>query len=158
MTLIKYRPTLSHYPYSTTISTRWNDSDIYGHLNNVIYYQLYDTAVNAYMIHHCGFDPQESPQIGLVVSSGTDYHEVVQGFPHPIIIGMSVIKLGNSSVEYELAVFQPDSPDDKNPRAKAVGKFIHVFVERETNKTSTSGMSSNIRRGLEAIYKEKQKL
>lgn len=150
------RPTLDRYPYKTVISTRWSDNDQYGHLNNAVYYQFYDALINSYMMEYCDWHPQgivdptkpnkfqipDNHQIGLVVSSGTEYYELIMGFPTPLTLGLAVTKLGHSSVEYEIGVFQ------NGTRAKAVGRFVHVFVDQKTDKTRSEGMPSAIKKGL----------
>ncbi|CAN6663242.1 hypothetical protein TRVA0_034S01750 [Trichomonascus vanleenenianus] len=148
-------PSLSKYPYVVDISTRWSDNDQYGHLNNAVYYQFYDALINSYMMERCQWHPQgksnasgfvpaedNANAIGLVVSSGTEYFELIRGFPAPLKLGLAVTKLGKSSVEYEIGVFQDSD------KAKAVGKFIHVFVDRSTEKTLPNGMPASIRNGL----------
>lgn len=152
------RPSISHYPYSATFSVRWSDNDRYGHLNNAIYFQFYDALINGYMMEHCGWHPDgngsdSDGQIGLVVSSGTEYYEIVRGFPGPLTLGLGVKKLGKSSVEYEIGVFQDDLQ-----KAKAVGRFVHVFVDKKTDKTSPNGMAPSIRDGLSRLVLDKPKL
>jgi acyl-CoA thioester hydrolase len=146
-------PNLSKYPYQQQITTRWSDNDQYGHLNNAVYYQLYDALINAYMIEHCGWHPQNATsQIGLVVSSGTEYFSLIRGFPEPITLGMGIKNLGKSSVEYEIGVFQSDMST-----AKAVGRFVHVFVDRKTDKTTPGGMEPSLREGLAKIKLDQSK-
>lgn len=151
----QHRPRLSDFPFSTTISSRWSDIDRYGHLNNTVYYVLYDAVINGYYNSHCNWDPATHSQIGLVVSSSTEYYEIVDGFPHPITVGLSVSKLGNSSVEFQIGVFQ--GPPEANGKvfphdtAKAVGKFVHVFVDRNTHKTSPQGMASELKENLQNL-------
>lgn len=151
------RPRLSDFPYSTTISSRWSDIDRYGHLNNTVYYVLYDAAINAYYMTHCNWDPNTHSQVGLVVSSGTDFYEIVEGFPHPITIGLAVTKLGKSSVEFEIGVFQGPNKDSGvaalSDSAKAVGKFIHVFVDRNTHKVDRDGMAVELKESLQKLVK-----
>lgn len=137
------RTALSRYPYTKEISTRWSDNDRYGHLNNALYYHFYDALINGYMMEKCNWHPDTSDAIGLVVSSGTEYFEIVEGFPQPMTLGLGIRKLGRSSVEYEIGVFQKDFA-----HAKAVGRFVHVFVDRKTDKTMPGGMPSDMRAGL----------
>lgn len=105
------------------ISTRWHDNDLYGHLNNVVYYGLFDTAVNSMLIKHGGLNIHDGPVIALVVSSGCDYHAPVS-FPERIEVALAVSRLGNSSVHYQLAVFR-----EGQALACATGRFVHVFVD-----------------------------
>jgi acyl-CoA thioester hydrolase len=119
------RPSRSAYPYQTSLTTRWNDNDIYGHINNVAYYAFFDTAANRYLIEH-GLDIHAADVIGVVVESKCNYH-VPLAYPQPLIAGVRVDKLGNRSVTYGIAIF-----DEHDQRAAAHGHFVHVFVDRAT--------------------------
>jgi acyl-CoA thioester hydrolase len=118
----------SDYPHFQPISTRWHDNDIYGHVNNVTYYSYFDSAVNTYLIEVGGLDIHNGEVVGFVVSSSCDYFASI-AFPERIEIGLRVAKLGNSSVQYELAVFKQGEDE-----ACAAGRFVHVFVERASNR------------------------
>lgn len=123
------KPTRNDYPYLHPITTRWHDNDVYGHVNNVVYYNYFDSAVNSWLIEQGGLDIHQGEQIAFVVSSGCDYLAPI-AFPDAIEIGVRVAKLGNSSVHYELAVFKAGTE-----AACAVGRFVHVFVERSSNRS-----------------------
>ena len=110
------------------MNTRWNDNDIYGHLNNVIYYELFDTAVNKWLIKNNLIDIKNGNNIGLIVQSGCNYFSSFE-YPEDIDAGIRVTKIGNSSVRYEVGLFK--SNDDL---ASADGFFIHVYVDRVSNK------------------------
>jgi acyl-CoA thioester hydrolase len=116
------------YPHLQPIGTRWHDNDIYGHVNNVTYYSYFDSAVNTYLIEVGGLDIHNGEVVGFVVSSSCDYFASI-AFPERIEIGLRVAKLGNSSVQYELAVFKQGEDE-----ACAAGRFVHVFVERASNR------------------------
>ncbi|MDO9623143.1 MAG: thioesterase family protein [Pseudomonas sp.] len=116
------------YPHFQPISTRWHDNDIYGHVNNVTYYSYFDSAVNTYLIEVGGLDIHSGEVVGFVVSSSCDYFASI-AFPERIEIGLRVAKLGNSSVQYELAVFKQGED-----AACAAGRFVHVFVDRQSNR------------------------
>jgi len=122
------KPTRSDYPYLHAITTRWHDNDIYGHVNNVTYYSYFDSAVNAYLIAEGGLDIHAGEVVGFVVSSSCDYFASI-AFPDAIEVGLRVGKLGNSSVQYELAIFRAGEE-----QACAAGRFVHVFVERTSNR------------------------
>jgi acyl-CoA thioester hydrolase len=117
----------SDYAHFQPISTRWHDNDLYGHVNNVTYYSYFDSAVNAYLIEVGGLDIHNGEVVGFVVSSACDYFASI-AFPERIEIGLRVGKLGNSSVQYELAVFKAGENE-----ACAAGRFVHVFVDRASN-------------------------
>ncbi len=121
----------SDYLHFQPITTRWHDNDLYGHVNNVTYYSYFDSAVNAYLIEVGGLDIHGGAVVGFVVSSSCDYFASI-AFPERIEIGLRVGKLGNSSVQYELAVFKAGEDE-----ACAAGRFVHVFVERQSNRPVT---------------------
>jgi acyl-CoA thioester hydrolase len=116
------------YRHFQPITTRWHDNDLYGHVNNVTYYGYFDSAVNAYLIAEGGLDIHAGEVVGFVVSSSCDYFASI-AFPDAIEVGLRVGKLGNSSVQYELAVFKAGEQ-----QACAAGRFVHVFVDRQTNR------------------------
>lgn len=122
----------SYFKHSVDITTRWSDNDIYGHVNNVMYYSFFDTAVNTYLIEQADLDIHNGNTIGLVVSSSCDYFAPVS-FPDKLEVGISVTKIGNSSVSYLVAVFDADD-NDNEATAVAQGKFVHVYVDAETRK------------------------
>jgi len=121
-------PQRSEYRHFQSITTRWHDNDIYGHVNNVTYYSFFDSAVNTYLIERGGLDIHEGAVVGFVVSSSCDYFASI-AYPDLIEVGVRVAKLGNSSVQYELAVFKAGESE-----ACAAGRFVHVFVDRESNQ------------------------
>ena len=125
-------PQRADYLHFQPIITRWHDNDVYGHVNNVTYYSFFDTAVNTYLIEQGGLDIHEGEVVGFVVSSACDYFASI-AFPDRIDIGLRVGKLGNSSVQYELAVFKAGEED----ACAAAGRFVHVFVDRGTNQPVT---------------------
>ena len=111
-----------------TITTRWMDNDIYGHMNNVVHYSLFDTAVNGWLIEQGALDIHGGDQIGLVVETGCRYFGEL-AFPDVVHAGLRVAKIGNSSVRYEVGLFRND---ESVPAAE--GFFIHVYVDRETRR------------------------
>ncbi|WP_419690734.1 acyl-CoA thioesterase [Burkholderia theae] len=117
----------AQYPHFSAIQTRWSDNDSYGHVNNVVYYAYFDTAVNRHLIERGVLDIANSPVIGLVVDTRCTYFSSI-GFPDVVHVGMKVVHLGNSSVRYEIALFRNDADT-----ASAIGEFVHVYVDRATN-------------------------
>ncbi|MDT5015400.1 MAG: acyl-CoA thioester hydrolase [Mycobacterium sp.] len=111
------------FPVHWPVSTRWTDNDMFGHLNNAVYYALFDTAINGWINTSCGIDPLTVPWLGVVAESGCKYFAELR-FPDPLFVGLAVTRLGNSSVTYRLAVFQQDKP------VAAVGHWVHVYVDR----------------------------
>jgi acyl-CoA thioester hydrolase len=118
----------SSYPRMQAITTRWMDNDIYGHVNNVVHYSFFDTAVNRYLIEAGALDIHGGEVIGLVVETRCSYFESI-AFPQTVHAGLRVEHLGRSSVRYEVALFVDDAP-----RAVAVGHFVHVYVDRATRR------------------------
>lgn len=140
---MKTRPTRQEYKVFYPITTRWMDNDLYGHVNNVVYYSYFDTVANMYLIEQGGLDIHSAPIVGYVVSSGCNYLSPV-GYPDPLDAGLRVDRLGNSSVQYGVAIFK-----DEDLLASAYGHFVHVFVDRVQNKTVS--IPSHLRRVLEKI-------
>ncbi|TWG53812.1 MULTISPECIES: thioesterase family protein [unclassified Aminobacter] len=120
--------TRDEYRVFRTLTTRWLDNDIYGHMNNVVHYSLFDTAVNGWLIEHRLLDIRTSSEIGLVVETGCRYYSEL-AFPDVVTAGIRVAHIGNSSVRYEVGLFRNDEV-----RAAADGFFVHVYVDRETRK------------------------
>lgn len=112
----------------------------------------FDSVVNTYLINHCSLHPPTSAEIGLVVHSHCDYLAPIE-FPAVIDLALRVNKLGRSSVTYEIGVFESGHDE-----VKAVGEFIHVFVDRDSRKPSKQGMAHELKRGLSSIMVEKPKL
>ena len=119
-----------NYRFIFPIQTRWADNDMYGHVNNVTYYSYFDTAANALLIEKCGFDAHQSPIIGLVVESSCKFYKELS-YPEIIEVGVSIERIGNSSLTYDLAIFKLNEN-----QASAQGHFVHVFVNRETRKST----------------------
>jgi len=124
----KPRPARADYPHFVSVPTRWMDNDIYGHLNNVVYYALFDTAINQYLIAEGGLDIGGGPVIGVAAESHCQFLRSL-AFPDVAEVGLRVGKLGGRSVRYELAIFRHEEPE-----AAAVGYFVHVFVDRQTRR------------------------
>jgi acyl-CoA thioester hydrolase len=104
------------------------DNDVYGHINNVVYYSFFDTVVNQYLVAAGGLDIEKSPVIGLVVETLCRYFKPL-AFPDTLDAGLRVGRLGASSVRYEIALFRQDDDD-----AAAAGHFVHVYVDRATRR------------------------
>ncbi|HEU5435325.1 MAG TPA: thioesterase family protein [Telluria sp.] len=116
------------FPHFLAIPTRWMDNDAYQHVNNVVYYSYFDTAVNQLLISRGVLDIHADRVVGLVVDTGCSYFQSIS-FPDTVHVGVRVAKLGNSSVRYELALFRND---DTAPAA--AGHFVHVYVDRDSNR------------------------
>ncbi|KAN0094905.1 HotDog domain containing protein [Tylopilus felleus] len=162
----KKRRRRSDYPFFLSYRTRWSDNDQYAHVNNAVYYHLFDAVVNTYLIQHCGLAPTQSrsgsdgsdgvDQIGLVVSSFCEFFSPLS-FPDVVDLGLRVAHLGKSSVTYEVGVFKSRSgADDAVDRASssedapaAVGGYTHVFVDRRS-RTSVA-MNPQTKAGLERL-------
>jgi len=126
---LKQKPSSrNEYNYFSKLGTRWNDNDIYGHMNNIVYYELFDTAVNKWLIKNQLLDIKKGNNIGLIVQSGCNYFSSL-AYPEDVDAGIRVTEIGNSSIRYEVGLFQ-----ENKQLASAEGFFIHVYVDRSTNK------------------------
>jgi acyl-CoA thioester hydrolase len=126
---------------------RRSDNDQYSHMNNSIYYHLFDSIVNAYLIEHCGQNPSSSPSIGLVVSSYANFFRPLS-FPVVLDLGLRANRLGTSSVEYEVGVFE-----EGVDAVAAVGGYTHVFVKSDSRRPID--IAGKLRGGLEGILSKK---
>ena len=135
--------TRDRYPHFLSIQTRWSDNDIYGHVNNVTYYSYFDTVVNCFLIDQGGLDIETDSVIGVAVETMCKFNKPL-AFPEVLEAGLRVGKLGNSSVRYEIGIFQEGAAE-----AAAMGHFVHVFVDRATGKPAP--IPDAIRSALEQI-------
>ena len=124
----KISPHRSDYRWWVNIDTRWSDNDIYGHVNNVVYYSYIDSVVNRYLIEKGGLEPLVSSEIGIVVESFCRYRDSFC-YPDPIECGLRVLELGNSSVRYEVGLFK-----NQLEQPHVWGGFVHVFVDRNSRR------------------------
>ena len=120
--------TLESYPHRLTIQTRWNDNDIYGHVNNSVYYFYFDTVVNRWLIDNDLLEIGKSDRIGLVVGTSCNFFAPMS-FPDNIIAGLRAAKIGSSSVTFEIGLFRNDETT-----ASAQGAFTHVYVDEKTRR------------------------
>lgn len=117
-----------YFRHFLPITTRWADNDVYGHVNNVVFYQWFDTVVNQFLISHGTLDIHSGDAIALVVETHCNYFAPV-AFPEPITAGLCVVQLGKSSVRYEVGIFRGDESV-----ASAQGHFVHVYVDRASRQ------------------------
>ena len=113
----------SEFPVLRAITTRWMDNDHYGHVNNVVYYSYFDTAVNGYLIEASGTDIRDLPAIGIVAETSCRFLQELS-FPDTIHAGLALEKLGNSSVIYRIGIFR-----NQQVEPAALGRFVHVYVD-----------------------------
>jgi len=125
------RATRADFRRFLAIPTRWMDNDIYGHVNNVVYYSYFDTVVNEHLIREGGLDIRGAPVVGVVVETCCRFHRSLS-FPGVVDAGLRVARLGDSSVRYEIALFAEGEDD-----ASADGHFVHVWVQRDTQRPTT---------------------
>ena len=104
------------------------DNDVYGHVNNIVYYSYFDTVINQYLIETGGLDPHDGTVVGMAVETGCRFHRSLS-FPDLVQAGLRIGHLGRTSVRYEIGIFRNDEPE-----ACADGHFVHVFVERATQR------------------------
>lgn len=136
----------SGYRHFAAIPTRWMDNDVYGHVNNVVYYSYFDTVINAYLIERGGLDVHTGTVLGVCAESHCKFLSEI-AFPETIEAGLRVEHLGRSSVRYGLGLFRADQP---SPAAE--GWFVHVFVNRITRRPAE--LTGSLRQALEALHLE----
>jgi len=139
-------PGRGDFRHFMAIPTRWMDNDVYGHVNNVTYYSYFDTAVNHHLIEAGGLDMNNDDAFGVVAETGCRFFSEL-AFPDIIDAGLRVVRLGNSSVTYEIGLFRRDSD-----LLAALGRFVHVWVDRETRRPVE--IPDKIRRALEPLVAE----
>ena len=118
----------AHYAHSRRIPTRWRDNDVYHHLNNVIYYEFFDTVINGYLMDAGGLDYRAGESVGFAVETHCQFLQPIR-FPEVVDACLRVGYLGRTSVRYEIAIFKASEES-----AAAVGYFVHVFVDRQTHR------------------------
>ncbi|MGQ0834548.1 MAG: acyl-CoA thioesterase [Gammaproteobacteria bacterium] len=111
-----------------TITTRWMDDDVYGHVNNVVYYSYFDTAVNGFLIEASGADIRTLPAIGVVAETSCRFFKSLS-FPERVEVGLAVERLGRTSIVYRIGIF---CEGDAEPAA--IGRFAHVYVDAATRR------------------------
>ncbi|MEM9840825.1 MAG: thioesterase family protein [Pseudomonadota bacterium] len=131
------------YKAFRTLTTRWSDNDVYGHMNNVVHYALFDSAVNAHLIDEGALDLKSSEQIGLVVETRCSYFAEM-AYPDVVHAGLRADRVGNSSVTYGIGLFRNDEDT-----ASAEGQFTHVYVNRDTRRPES--LHPALRQVVEAI-------
>ncbi len=136
------------YPHLQRITTRWMDNDVYGHVNNVVYYSYFDTVINTWLIRHAGLDIHAGAQIGLCAESNCRFLAPL-AFPDVVDAGLRVERLGRSSVRYGIGLF---TEGVEAPAAE--GWFVHVFVDRESRKSVT--IDDRMREALQSLLVETQ--
>jgi acyl-CoA thioester hydrolase len=136
----------SDYAHYSVIPTRWEDNDAYGHVNNIVYYSFFDTAITEWLIDAAGLDPYAGDVIGLCIASACDYHGPF-AFPDKVEAGIRVGHLGRSSVRYEVGLFKAgeDAP-------VAEGSFTHVYVDR--GDRIPTKIPDGMRKALETLILE----
>ncbi len=118
----------SAFRHFIPLDTRWHDNDVFGHVNNVVYYAYFDTAVNRHLMDAGLLDPKTSTTVGLVVETGCTYFESV-AYPERLEVGMAVVRLGRSSVTYRLGLFR-----ERGEICVALCRYTHVYADRASSK------------------------
>ncbi|MDF2968700.1 MAG: acyl-CoA thioesterase [Nocardioidaceae bacterium] len=126
-----------------TLPTRWGDEDVYGHINNVVYYAYFDTAVNGWLMDALGTDIRDLPALGVVAETGCRFLRQLR-FPDVVEAGIGVERLGRSSITYRIGLFAAGTAE-----AAAVGRFVHVYVDRESR--AVVPVPDQVRAALEAL-------
>lgn len=131
------------FPHLASIPTRWRDNDVYGHVNNVVYYEFMDTVINRYLVDAGGFDLFEDPVVGFAVETACNFYRPLR-FPEVLEAGLAVAHLGRTSVRYEVGLFSRGAEE-----LAALGRFVHVFVDRATRRPAPP--KDSVRAALEAL-------
>lgn len=136
-------PTKDSFGFSIEITTRWMDNDIYGHVNNVVYYSFFDTVINRYLIDKGGLDIHQGSVIGLAVDTGCRFFRPIT-YPDHVQACLRVAHVGSSSVRYEVGLFCNDDSE-----CCAFGHFVHVFVDRQTRRPVP--MTAELKKALSTL-------
>lgn len=123
---------LDQFRMTSAVTTRWSDNDMYGHLNNAVYYELFDTAINSWLAQHASDGFERSVVIGVVAESACRFHADLS-FPGVVTVGFRISRLGRSSVTYELGCFEGVDPA-ADAMASASGRWVHVYVGRDSKR------------------------
>ncbi|MGO4340470.1 acyl-CoA thioesterase [Pedococcus sp. 2YAF34] len=121
--------TRDHFDHVVRVTTRWSDNDMYGHLNNAVYYELFDSAINGWLITGAQVDVLALPELGVVAESGCRFFRELE-YPHALDVGVRVERLGRSSITYALGLFAADTE-----QVAALGHWVHVYIDRTTRGT-----------------------
>ncbi|QBR94063.1 acyl-CoA thioesterase [Nocardioides euryhalodurans] len=140
------RPTRADYVSWETVTTRWADIDVYGHMNNARYFELIDTVVNNHLVAATGTDIRTLPAIGVVAEVGCRYFAEV-GYPEPVDLGLVVDKVGTSSVVYRVGLFQGSD------QAAAEGRFVHVYVDNTDPARAVVPLPDEIRDAVTPLWR-----
>jgi acyl-CoA thioester hydrolase len=141
------RPTRDDYVAWRRATTRWADDDVYGHLNNAVYFELIDTAVNGHLAETVGRDIRTLPTIGVVAEVSCRYFREV-GYPEPIDLGLVVDRVGSSSVVYRIGLFQGEGEE-----AAAEGRFVHVYVDNTDPARPVTPLPDEVRAAVEQLLR-----
>ena len=121
--------TRAHFDHVVRVTTRWSDNDMYGHLNNAVYYELFDSAINGWLITGTGADVMARPELGVGAESGCRFFRELE-YPRPLDVGVRVERLGRSSITYVLGLF-----DAQDAELAALGRWVHVYIDRDSRGT-----------------------
>ena len=121
--------TRAHFDRVVRVTTRWSDNDMYGHLNNAVYYELFDSVINGWLIAGAGVDVMALPELGVVAESGCRFFRELE-YPNPLDVGVRVERLGRSSITYALGLFDAEAVE-----LAALGHWVHVYIDRTSRAT-----------------------
>jgi acyl-CoA thioester hydrolase len=120
--------TLETYRWSRPFPTRWNDNDVFGHVNNTIYYAAMDTTVTSWLVGRARFGMHEDGDLAVVIASSCRYF-TSGAFPDTLVVGLRADRIGTTSVSWGLGIFR-----EADGELLATGTFVHVFVDREDRR------------------------
>lgn len=145
----RWRPQRQHYHHWRSATTRWADDDVYGHMNNATYFELIDTAVNAFLAEATRSNIRTLPQIGVVAEVSCRYFEQM-GYPEPVQLGLAVERIGTSSIVYQVGLFQSEN-EAPEQLANAAGRFVHVYVDNTVPERPTVPIPDTIRSAVQPL-------
>ena len=137
--------TRADFGFFAHVPTRWMDNDVYGHVNNVVYYSYFDTVINRWLIAEAGLDPKKGAVVGLCVESKCRFLRTI-AFPEDVDAGLRIEKLGASSVRYGVGIFRRGTPE-----LCAIGYFVHVFVDRDMKPATIPPLMRKAFENLEGL-------
>lgn len=138
--------TIADFELVREMGTRWSDYDVYGHVNNAVYFELFDTAINSWVAEETGFTPASASTIAVVAESTCRFIRELARFPHQVSVAIRIDRLGSSSVTYDLGLFSLSSNVEPAPIA-ARGRWVHVFIDRDTRRPTP--IPTSVRSALE---------
>ena len=146
------RPTLADYRWHRPFPTRWHDNDVFGHVNNTIYYAAMDTTVTSWLLGQAGYGMTEAHGDPAVVVASSCRYFASGAFPDTLLVGLRADRVGTTSVSWGLGIFR-----EADEELLATGTFVHVFVDRAERRPMTVPAAIRERISAELVADAEQK-